>query len=54
MVANMRTRLNPFNHNEINLLLRSGYAGADASIRARKLADNSPTADFVQLPLSAA
>jgi len=50
--AKLRTRLNPFRRHEINLLLQSGYAGADASIRARKLADNSPTADFTRLPLN--
>jgi NTE family protein len=50
--ATMRTRLNPFKLDEIDLLLRSGYAGADASLRARKLADNTPVADFRQLPPS--
>ena len=42
--ATMRTRLNPFSDGEINLLLRAGYAGADAAIRARSLAPNTPTA----------
>jgi NTE family protein len=51
--ATMRTRLNSFTPDEINLLLQSSYAGADASIRARKLADNSPAADFTRLPRSA-
>jgi NTE family protein len=45
----MRTRLNPFAHNEVELLLQSGYAGADASLRARGLAVNSPVADFKTL-----
>jgi NTE family protein len=48
--ANMRTRLNPLMPAEINLLLRAGYAGADASLRSRGLAENSPAADFQQLP----
>jgi hypothetical protein len=42
MAAKMRTRLNTFSHDEINLLLRSGYARADAPIRTHKLVDNSP------------
>jgi NTE family protein len=49
-VANMRTRLNPFSGTEIDLLLKAGYAGADASIRARGLAKNIPVADFMRLP----
>ena len=49
-VANMRTRLNPFSGAEIDLLLKAGYAGADASIRARGLAENTPIADFMRLP----
>ena len=48
--ATMRTRLNPFSGAEITLLLKAGYAGADASIRARGLAANSPAADFGWLP----
>ena len=52
--ATMRTRLNRFKPDEIDLLLASGYAGADASVRARKLAENSPPADFARLPLSSA
>jgi NTE family protein len=48
--ANMRTRLNPFSGLEIALLLKAGYAGADASLRARGLAKNSPAADFGWLP----
>ena len=51
MAAKMRTRLNTFSHDEINLLLRSGYARADAPIRAHKLVDNSPIADFTRLPI---
>ena len=35
--ANMRTRLNPFTPAEIDLLLKAGYAGADASLRARRI-----------------
>jgi NTE family protein len=31
----MRTRLNPFSRSECVLLLRAGYAGADAALRAR-------------------
>jgi NTE family protein len=50
--ATMRTRLNRFAPAEINLLLKAGYAGADASIRARGLADNLPVADLDRLPLS--
>lgn len=44
--ANMRTRLNPFSADEQRLLLQVGYAGADASIRARGLATNQPAARF--------
>jgi NTE family protein len=49
--ANMRTRLNPFTPAEINMLIQAGYAGADASLRSRGLAENSPVADFQRLPL---
>ena len=49
--SNMRTRLNPFKPEEINLLLQAGYAGADASLRSQKLAENSPVATFQRLPL---
>jgi NTE family protein len=49
-VANMRTRLNPFSGTEIELLLKAGYAGADASMRARGLAKSAPVADFMRLP----
>jgi NTE family protein len=48
--ACMRTRLAPFTDGEIRLLLKAGYAGADASLRARGLALNQPLADFVRLP----
>jgi NTE family protein len=48
--SNLRTRLNPFTPTEINLLLQSGYAGADASLRSSGLAENSPAADFQRLP----
>lgn len=40
--AAIRTRLNAFSKGEINLLLAVGYAGADACLRARKLAPNVP------------
>ena len=50
--ASMRTRLNPFSALEINLLLRAGYAGADASLRKQGLAINAPFASFDGLPLS--
>jgi NTE family protein len=48
--ANMRTRLNSFSDAEISLLLKVGYAGADASLRARGLAINLPLADYGRLP----
>jgi NTE family protein len=48
--AAMRTRLNPFSTAEQLLLLRAGYAGADASLRARGLAKNDPPASFDFLP----
>lgn len=44
--ANLRTRLNPFSSDEIALLLRAGYAGADASLRKRGIARNDPPASF--------
>jgi NTE family protein len=44
--ANLRTHLNPFSPAEITLLLKAGYMGADASLRKRKLAENSPPANF--------
>jgi NTE family protein len=52
IAASIRTRLNRFEPHEIDLLLRCGYAGADASIRAQKLAQNMPSADFQRLPVS--
>lgn len=45
-VARLRTRLNHFSVAERQLLLRAGYAGADASLRARGLAPNTPAASF--------
>lgn len=48
--ASLRTRLNPFSPDEQRLLLRAGYAGADASLRARGLAQNLPAASFDFLP----
>lgn len=50
VAAGLRTRLNPFSINEQRLLLRAGYAGADASMRARGLAENEPAASFGFLP----
>ena len=44
--AALRTRLNPFAPHEQRLLLRAGYAGADASLRACGLAQNQPAASF--------
>jgi len=46
--ANIRTRLNAFSGSEISLLLELGYAGADASLRARGFAPDSPRADIVR------
>ena len=43
--ARIRTRLNPFSSSEIDLLLRVGYAGADASMRASSLATNVAAAN---------
>lgn len=42
LVANMRTRLNHFTPSEISLLLKTGYVGADASLRCRGFAVNVP------------
>lgn len=50
IAAAMRTRLNPFSTEEQHLLLRAGYAGADASLRARGLAPNHPPASFAGHP----
>lgn len=44
--SSLRTRLNPFTKAEQDLLLKAGYAGADASLRARGLAENEPPARF--------
>ncbi len=44
--ASMRTRLNVFKAHELHTLLETGYAGADASLRARGLAANTPPASF--------
>jgi NTE family protein len=52
--ATLRTRLNPFSHQETDLLLSVGYAGADAAIRSRGLAANMPAAALGGLPLSEA
>jgi NTE family protein len=47
--SKIRTRLNRFSLEEIELLLQVGYAGADASIRSRGFADNMPVADVSRL-----
>jgi NTE family protein len=44
--AGIRTRLNPFSLQEMDLLLRCGYAGADASLRKYGFAFNKPEASF--------
>ncbi len=49
--AAMRTRLNPFKTDELETLLATGYAGADASLRLRRLVTNNPAARFPRLPL---
>jgi NTE family protein len=48
--ASIRTRLNPFTAAEAELLLKAGYAGADAAIRAEKLAPDSQPGNFDNLP----
>lgn len=48
-VAGLRTRLNRFAATEVQLLLRAGYAGADASIRSRGLCVNAAVADIRRL-----
>ena len=48
--AALRTRLNPLSPHKQRLLLRAGYAGADASLRARGLAQGQPAASFDFLP----
>jgi NTE family protein len=50
LAATMRTRLNAFSPDEINLLLKAGYAASDASLRARKFRALAPTS-FDGLPL---
>jgi NTE family protein len=52
--AAIRTRLNPFKPAEIDLLIKVGYAGADAALRARGLASNTPPAGLTGLPLTPA
>ncbi|MBP2238673.1 NTE family protein [Sinorhizobium kostiense] len=47
--ASLRTRLNPFSPEESRLLMRAGYAGADAAMRARELIAESVTS-FDDLP----
>jgi NTE family protein len=49
--AAIRTRFNSFKPAEIDLLVNVGYAGADASLRARGLASNAPPASLTQLQL---
>lgn len=46
--ASMRTRLNHFSSEECRLLLRAGYAGADAAMRTRGLITSLGT--FNDLP----
>jgi NTE family protein len=48
--AQMRTRLSPFSAEEIDLVMKAGYAGCDASLRARGLFAG-PSAKFDNLPL---
>jgi NTE family protein len=48
--ATMRTRLNAFADREIDLLLRTGYAGAAASLLVRGVGERLP-ASFDALPL---
>lgn len=42
--AGIRTRLNPFSRDEIELLVHCGYAGADAALRKYGFATNEPVA----------
>ena len=49
--ARIRTRLNPFKRQEIELLTRCGYACADASLRKYRFAANAPAASFDGLTL---
>jgi NTE family protein len=46
LAARLRTRLNPFSPSEIELLLKVGYAGADASLRAAGLVTKAPAANI--------
>ena len=48
--AAIRTRLDPFTPAEADLLLRAGYAGADASVRASGLAPEAARGSFTNLP----
>jgi len=56
MVSNaamMRTRLNPFSLSEIEMLMQVGYAGADAALRSRGFAFNTPKADINNMSIRA-
>ena len=44
--ATLRTRLNPFSSEERNLLLKAGYSGADAAIRAQEIAPGRPPSNY--------
>jgi NTE family protein len=46
IAATLRTRLNPFTPQEVELLTKCGYAGADASLRKYGFAVNEPVATF--------
>lgn len=41
--ANLRTRLNPFSFFEKQLLIKSGYAGADAALKGRGAISDTPS-----------
>lgn len=47
--ANLRTRLNPFSSAEQRLLIKAGYAGSDATLKARGVSPDMP-ANFPTLP----
>lgn len=49
--ANLRTRLNSFSQQECALLLKAGYAGADAALRARGLVSEIGSFDDLSLGL---
>jgi NTE family protein len=51
LAANLRTRLNAFSRDEVNLLLRAGYAGADAALRSRQVTTNEPECTFSGLEI---